>query len=212
MGEELEAIERKTPRTLVCRYPSFLDIRPFVPVTLVFPDRHVAVFLPNKAFLVGMYCVLIAFGIGCWVFGGITSYQMYWPEWLWLSIAPILLLSPAGLVLIVWGVAGLMGKIDDGCVVLDRRRGVIAMQPHKTDRVAADDMRIRNVAAVQLCSAIIHGVEGEQTTFFALNLVLRKPAGERVRILSRTREAIIRADAKQLAKFLDVPLWDHATG
>ena len=113
-----------------------------------------------------------------------------------------------GLAIIVLGVTGLMGKRDDGRIVFDRGQGLIVKKARKGDPFACNDLRLRNVAAVQLCSGIIRGSEGNRKTF-ELNLVLLKPAGERIRLLSRISEATIRADAQQLAKFLDVSLWDH---
>ena len=135
-------------------------------------------------------------------------FRHFGPGFAWISIAPPVIFGIAGLVAVAWGLTGLMGKRDDGRVVFDRGQGLVVKKAREANSVASDDLRIRNVAAVQLCSGIIPGSEGDSKVF-ELNLVLMKPAGERIRLLGRMNEATIRADAQQLAKFLDVSLWDH---
>jgi hypothetical protein len=210
MSEEHEDIERKTPRELVSERFSFRDMRQYMPMMLTFPERDVAVLLPHKAAFVAIHCFMIVFGVMSWGFGGFMAYVLCHlvPGFEWITLVPLVIFGIEGLVVIWLGLAGVMGKRDDGRIVFDRRQGVIVKKARNGDPFLSNDMRIRNVAAVQICSGIVHGSEGDITRF-QLNLVLLKPAGERIRVVNRMKEEAVRADARQLAKFLDVSLWDH---
>lgn len=63
------------------------------------------------------------------------------------------------------------------------------------------------IAAVQICS---RAVSDEGFIAYELNVVFRDQAGARLPIISHGDSAALRADAAQLARFLRVPLLDHA--
>ena len=69
-------------------------------------------------------------------------------------------------------------------------------------------IQLDDVAAFQICSRFVDDSEGAYTSY-ELNVILRQPPGERITLLSHARQDSVRADAHQLAEFLDRPLVDH---
>ena len=69
---------------------------------------------------------------------------------------------------------------------------------------------IEEVAALQTC--LYYSAGGESSwTFREVNLVLRRPPGERVNMLNDPDKEAAAADARRFAEFLGVPLLDHTT-
>jgi hypothetical protein len=66
------------------------------------------------------------------------------------------------------------------------------------------------VAAVQI--ALFREYNFPRYTIYEINLVFSQPPGERLTLMARFGEQQIRADARRLAEFLNVPLLDHSAG
>jgi hypothetical protein len=64
------------------------------------------------------------------------------------------------------------------------------------------------IGAFQLCSFISPG-KNQDTTFYKLHAVLNNPLGTRLTMYSSTDREQISEQAKSLAKFLNVPFYDH---
>ena len=89
---------------------------------------------------------------------------------------------------------------------LPRPRG----EGHLFARLAAEEIPLSAIAAVQLCSAEIDDGR-ERLGVVQVNLVLAEPPGQRYAVLATTAGAQARHDAADLAGFLDVPLLDPTT-
>ena len=64
--------------------------------------------------------------------------------------------------------------------------------------------------ALQVCSGPKLDFSGDAGyVAFQLNLVLAKPSGRRIVLVTHADERALRQDAQRLAEFLGVPLLDH---
>jgi hypothetical protein len=214
--EDLDELERKTPRTLVREPFSFLKILRTLPRSMIMLDRNVVVIQPKKPHVLLMGYLVGLCGVVGWGMGGAVVYMVLRHSngafagndfFHWIALAFFIILVSAflleGLTFIIFGISILSGKCDDGRMIFDRRQGIILKKTAK--KPDAPDLRIRDVAAVQVCSGVVHGET--DTTVYELNLVLFHPPGNRIRVNGRSDESAIRYDAEQLAAFLDVPLW-----
>jgi hypothetical protein len=129
------------------------------------------------------------------------------PHLIWLILGFVTL---SDLVVLVVGALGATGRIGKKPIVIDRKSGWAWEQKRGSDEPAGDAIRLRDVAAVQLCSGCWRGQA--QYTAFEVNLVLSVPPGNRVNLVSHLSAEPARADAEQLAAFLKVPLLDHTAG
>ncbi len=103
------------------------------------------------------------------------------------------------------GTLGLKGKIGKKVVVIDRGAGLMWEQRPGAHSPSSDAISLRDVAQVEIASRDV----GFTAPLFELNLVLSRPQGERVRLISRGDGESLRSDAKQLAALLRVPLQDR---
>lgn len=92
-------------------------------------------------------------------------------------------------------------------VVIDRQMGLLLRPGRKRDPLIGRGLPLRDIAAVQVCSGMTTG-DSDSAPFwmYEVNLVLSRPAGERVYVLSHADEKALRADAQKLAVFLGVPI------
>jgi hypothetical protein len=67
---------------------------------------------------------------------------------------------------------------------------------------------LSEIGALQLCSFISHG-KNQDTTYYKLHTVLNNPLGTRLTMYSSMDREQISEQAKSLAKFLNVPFYDH---
>ena len=78
----------------------------------------------------------------------------------------------------------------------------------KNPRFEADDsVALSDIYALQLLSEYVTGNKSHYTSY-ELNLVLEN--GRRVNVTDHGSIAALRDDARELARFLDVPVWDAA--
>jgi hypothetical protein len=99
-----------------------------------------------------------------------------------------------------------------GAVIRASRRTIVA--DLAASRISlgrrGKEVSIKDVAAVQVCS-FWRDYGDSKWTVCEVNLVLRRPRGERVNLLSDPDMEAARADAQRFANFLGVPLLDHTT-
>jgi hypothetical protein len=120
--------------------------------------------------------------------------------------------------LILGGVGGLFGLVGIAGVLSlrtievrqDLRRITIASPDFRILRKVPACFSFEDIAAVQICSQRVQPNEGRDYTAYEVNLVLHTPPGERVHLFGHAKENDLKADARQLADFLNVPLLDHS--
>ncbi|MCI0499407.1 MAG: hypothetical protein L0Y36_06980 [Planctomycetales bacterium] len=185
----------------------------FKNMELHFPDRDVAVFEPTKA--VRLFYVVFFFAgiIDCAIAAGIARFlnssanlhgrgvEKYLPV-----IVPMAMII-GGVVLVFIAVAGLKGKLGTRKIIFDRRQKIVIKEARKVEPLFEGGLRLKDVAALQVCTGKIGGSKGSYTTF-ELNLVLNKPAGERISLVNHSKGISLLEDARQLAEFLKLPLLD----
>lgn len=216
---------------------------------LVFSSPDVAVFRPTgavrglfAAFLVmgaGAMAAPLVFGTQFFDVGDDSAAPSWlgWSGWFFGVVGTVFPMV-IGLVFVIIGLRGVFGKtaFGMGAMVFDRRRGLAWKEGRtassrwwvpgwlwrfapKVDRRLEEGLRLRDVAAVQICSGLTNVPEPGKPNYreltpywtFEINLVLSSPAGQRVHVASHAAEAALRYDARQLAEFLRVPLLDHST-
>jgi hypothetical protein len=92
-------------------------------------------------------------------------------------------------------------------VVFDRVAGTVRGRRLILDGERTGEIALRDVAAVQICSAWIAAGRGSHRSF-EINLVLFD--GRRCWLFAHAAENALRREAEQLAMFLGVTVIDHA--
>ncbi len=182
-------------------------------MVLTFPAPDLAVFERSKRaqniwyiFLAAGFLDWIAAGI-VWYITGRIKYSNPHAAFIVHTSVPVLIIA-FSIVIIFIGWLGISGKIGPKKIFFDRRESLIIKDAGKQEPVFQGGIRFRDVAALQICSGIVSNDRNEFKTF-ELNLVLLSPTGQRVHLISHSKEDDLRNDAHQLAEFLKVPLIDH---
>jgi hypothetical protein len=118
------------------------------------------------------------------------------------------------LIFLVVGSAFLLvqGKLKEPPIIIDKGLCLIKGNSLTLGKIEGEDIPIRNVRFLQLCSGPqVEPGDGSGYTAYQLNLVLVKPSGRRVMLVTHGNERALRQDAQRLAEFLGVPLLDHTT-
>jgi hypothetical protein len=93
-------------------------------------------------------------------------------------------------------------------VVFDKKQGRFWRQG-KHDPVIGYSGLMRDIQALQVCSAKITDFEGGTYWSYELDAVLKGPACRRFSVVRRDDRDMIFEDARKLAEFLAVPMLDH---
>ncbi len=121
----------------------------------------------------------------------------------WIQLVGFLSCSVLGVVFIV-----LYRKLKEHPIVFDRVQGIVwSRGPGLGERISGE-IPLRNIQALQMCSDLVWAPDQDHEAF-QLNLVLAKPPGRRIELVTHGNERALRQDAQQLAQFLRVPLLDH---
>jgi hypothetical protein len=108
--------------------------------------------------------------------------------------------------------AGFHGGFGTQWILADHRRRVVTARtgwPPIVGRIG--EIPFEDIAAVQISSRYVSGEDGGGFLYEA-NLVLANPPGERIHMLVHPSEGQVRSDAAEFARFLGVPVLDHASG
>jgi hypothetical protein len=114
-------------------------------------------------------------------------------------VLPMFIFGVIGLVIIMRGTLGGIKRI-----IFDRRQGMVYKEARKLDPIWQGGIRLRDVTSLELTTTTIRGM-----TFFALELVMSRPQGEKVRLIAHGNREAMKADAGELARFLSIPLADR---
>jgi len=98
------------------------------------------------------------------------------------------------------------------CVLFDRASGVVRGAGLKVGAATVREIPLRLVGAIQVCSGTVlsEGRKADHYDAQQINLILTEPEGTRVPLIAHAQSDRILADARQLARFLKVPLVDHS--
>jgi len=123
---------------------------------------------------------------------------------------PILLIIVLSIMILV-GITGLYSTTRP--VIFDKNKGVFISGRAKTDNTeipnhSKKSALLDDIHALQLLSSFNPGSSNSRPYYsYELNLVLHD--GERINVIAHGGLNQIRADAKSLSEFLNVPLWDR---
>jgi len=112
---------------------------------------------------------------------------------------------------IVFGFGGVIFGFGEKRIVADIAKNILVMKLGSVGSWQKETIyNLDEIAAVQIC---IKYEAGSKTAgryiAYQLNVILIRPAGERVNITSHGNEASIRKDARKFADFIKKPLLDH---
>lgn len=172
---------------------------------LVFPEPSVATFAwswPMKRGLATSVAVALIFAAACPV---ILHYVQTQDVFGWGATGFLVLFEVFFAAILV---LMLMAHFHQRPLVFDKREGRL-WRRGRPDPVLGDGAPLRDVEALQVCSAEVVGSEGSSYWVYELNVVMKRPPGARAPVMCHGNRKTLFADARQLAEFLDVPLWDH---
>jgi hypothetical protein len=183
------------------------------PATMVleFPEPHIAVLKPSPAIartkkfsMVAVFVAALALPALVLVKMTVTrpGHEFRLGSESLQHILPMLLLfvcfGVIFLVVIMRGTSGIKR------IVFDRRQGIVWKEARKLEPVWQGGLRLRDVASLELSTAPVRGM-----TSFALDMVMSRPQGEKVRLIAYGNREAMKANAGELARFLNVPLADR---
>jgi hypothetical protein len=198
------------------------------PATMVleFPEPHIAILKPMKGSLevahrFKLRLRLIAFAAMSWAISmGLLLYSSHHLNeqpivfLLFTGIVGIVLMVLALIIMLIDNVTGIVGFVKGiamaigerfaGKIVFDHQQGTILRDARKLDPIWQGGLRLRDVASLELSTTSVQGM-----TCFALDMVMSRPQGEKVRLVAHGNRDAMRADAAELARFLNIPLADR---
>jgi len=127
------------------------------------------------------------------------------PQLLWGILGGLLLLD---IILFVNAVSAWKGKLGRKFVVIHRGVGLIWEQRRGPYEPSNEAIRFRDVAELEIVPSFI--ASNPPVAAFGLNLVFSRPPGERMKLIDCGDKEALRADAKQLAALVGVPLQDRS--
>jgi hypothetical protein len=98
-------------------------------------------------------------------------------------------------------------------LVFDKNQGRL-WRKGKFDPAIGDFASLKDVEAIQVCSAMAGhkgGPDSENYPVYELNVVMKRPPGQRIPAICHGHRDSLFADARKLAEFLGVPMVDHTT-
>jgi hypothetical protein len=96
--------------------------------------------------------------------------------------------------------------LDQGTARMFRQRGGDLVLGKD---VLGTDAALKDIGAIQICSKQVPPRDGwGEFTFYEANIVMLRPAGARITVMTGSRPAVL-DDARRIAAFLRVPLLDH---
>lgn len=127
------------------------------------------------------------------------------------KVFSIVLWSVSGGFFVILGVVGMLGYTSLSKAVMDRRVGLYwkGRPPRAIRSWVQPPVALEKIAAVQVCSLVVWGSEGDRFTAYEMNLLLTDPLGERIHLMSHGERSGIESDAKQVAEFLNRPILNH---
>jgi|GEM_PF-6307988 len=155
--------------------------------------------------------IILSLGVGFAIFLLVGPYFLYkqekvkdWSFWITEIIAPLM-----GLCLFVWYSHDLIQFYREWYLVADKKTDAL-MLSGVIPSISNPSMlcNLSAIGAFQLCSFISPG-KNRDTTFYKLYAVLNNPLGTRLNMYCSTDREQISEQARLLAKFLNVPFYDH---
>jgi hypothetical protein len=155
--------------------------------------------------------IILSLGVGFAIFLLVGPYFLYkqekvkdWSFWIIEIISPLM-----GLCLFVWYSHDLIQFYRGWYLVADKKTDAL-MLSGVIPSISNPSIlcSLSTIGAFQLCSFISHG-KNYDTTFYKLHAVLNNPLGTRLTMYSSTDREKISEQARLLAKFLNVPFYDH---
>jgi hypothetical protein len=155
--------------------------------------------------------IILSLGVGFAIFLLVGPYFLYkqekvkdWSFWIIEIIVPLI-----GLCLFVWYSHDLIQFYRGWYLTADKKTDAL-MLSGVMPAISKPSIlcNLSAIGAFQLCSFISHGKKYD-TTFYKLHAVLNNPLGTRLTMYCSTDREQITEQAKLLAKFLNVPFYDH---
>jgi hypothetical protein len=193
----LEAIDRKVQSKVKVTFKT---------LELVFPEPGVATFARSRSMKFAMLTAVIVFAVlmaGCPLFLIFGRFFEFFGTWIFAFLIAFEVISLLCLA------ASLVVHFRVRPLVFDNNQGRMWRQG-KADPIIGDYAALRDIEAVQVCSAIVSPSEGRPYPVYELDVVMRRPAGARLAAMCHGKRDAMFSDARKLCEFLGVPLLDHA--
>jgi hypothetical protein len=174
-------------------------------MVLEFPAPHIAVFKPSPSLARKRKFAVMAAVVAAVAAGLVMmivqrpGHKLRLEPLIFVLVIPMAIFGSFGLTTAVRSRSG-----TPRCITFDRRQGVVWKEARKLEPIWQGGIRLRDVASLELNTTPLRGV-----TCFALDMVMSRPQGQRARLIVHVNRDVMKADAGELARFLNLPLTDR---
>ena len=171
-------------------------------MVLEFPAPHIAVLKPNPTIARARKLSIVAVVIAAMVAVCLAAMATSRP-----GHKSVLETKIGVMTLVFFGATGVslqMFRFMAGStrgITFDRRQGMVWKEGRKLEPIWQGGLRLRDVASLELTTVGTLGL--------ALEMVMSRPQGERARLIVDGNRDAMKANATELARFLNIPLNDH---